>query len=65
VLQDLRNTYLVGAFPAWADRIQAGMDPADIAAPYKQRMARMLEMGEDEIDLNDATAAESYAGCRC
>jgi hypothetical protein len=62
VLQDLRNTYLVGAFPAWADRIQAGMDPADIAAPYKQRMARMLEMGEDEIDLNDSLLQKAMQG---
>ena len=62
VLQDLRNTYLVGSFPAWSDRIQAGMDPADIAAPYKQRMARMLEMGEDEIDLNDQLLQKAMQG---
>jgi hypothetical protein len=62
VLQDLRNTYLVGAFPAWSDRIQAGMDPADIAAPYKQRMARLLEVGEDEIDLNDALLQRGMQG---
>jgi hypothetical protein len=62
VFQDLRNTYLVGAFPAWADRIQAGMDPADIAAPYKQRMARLLEVGEDDIDLNDALLQKAMQG---
>ena len=61
-LQDLRNTYLVGAFPAWSDRIQAGMDPADIAAPYKQRMARLLEVGEDEIDLNDQLLQKAMQG---
>ena len=62
VLQDLRNTYLVGSFPAWSDRIQAGMDPADIAAPYKQRMARLLEVGEDEIDLNDQLLQKAMQG---
>lgn len=61
-LQDLRNTYLVGAFPAWSDRIQAGMDPADIAAPYKQRMARLLEVGEGDIDLNDALLQKAMQG---
>jgi len=62
VLQDLRNTYLVGAFPAWSDRIQAGMDPADIAAPYKQRMARLLEVDEDQIDLNDQLLQQAMQG---
>ena len=62
VLQDLRNTYLVGAFPAWSDRIQAGMDPADIAAPYKQRMARLLEVDENQIDLNDQLLQQAMQG---
>jgi len=62
VLQDLRNTYLVGSFPAWSDRIQAGMDPADIAAPYKQRMARLLEVDENEIDLNDQLLQQAMQG---
>jgi len=62
VLQDLRNTYLVGSFPAWSDRIQAGMDPADIAAPYKQRMSRLLEVDENEIDLNDQLLQRAMQG---
>ena len=39
-----------------------GDDPVDIAAPYKQRMARMLEMGEDEIDLNDSLLQKAMQG---
>ena len=62
VLQDLRNTYLVGAFPAWADRIQAGMDPADIAEPYKARMARLLEVDPEQIDLNDTLLQRAMQG---
>lgn len=62
VLQDLRNTYLVGSFPAWSDRIKSGVDPADIAAPYKQRMARLLEVGEDDIDLNDQLLQKAMQG---
>lgn len=62
VLQGLRNTYLVGAFPAWADRIQAGMDPADIAEPYKARMARLLEVDPEQIDLNDQLLQRAMQG---
>lgn len=62
VLQDLRNTYLTGAFPAWADRIQAGMDPADIAEPYKARMARLLEVDPEQIDLNDQLLQRAMQG---
>lgn len=54
VLQDLRRTYLAGAYPGWADRIEAGQDIADIAEPYRQTMARILELPEDQVDLNDS-----------
>jgi len=53
VKADLRNTYLVGAFPAWADRIQQGYDPEIIAAPYKSRIAKLLELNEEEINFDD------------
>jgi hypothetical protein len=38
------------------------MDPADIAAPYKQRMARLLEVDENEIDLNDQLLQRGMQG---
>lgn len=54
VLQELRRTYLAGAFPAWQDRIEAGQDIYDISAPYRQVMANVLELGDaDLIDFND------------
>lgn len=62
IKNDLRRTYLSGSYPAWSDRIMQGDDPADIAAPYKQRMARMLEMNEDEIDLNDSLLQKAMQG---
>jgi hypothetical protein len=62
VLSDLRRTYMAGAYPAWADRIDAGMDIADIAAPYKSAMAQLLEVGEDEIDLNDQLLQRGLQG---
>ena len=62
IKNDLRRTYLSGSYPAWSDRIMQGDDPADIAAPYKQRMARLLEVDEDQIDLNDALLQKAMQG---
>jgi len=53
IKNDVRNTYLVGQYPGWSDRIAQGFDPADIAEPYKERMAALLEIDDQEIDLND------------
>jgi hypothetical protein len=51
VLQDLRRTYLAGAYPAWSDKIISGYDPADIFAPHLKNAQDLLEDGN--IDLND------------
>jgi len=53
VLQDLRNTYLASAYPAWSDRIQAGQDIYDISAPYRGKMESLLELGAGTITLDD------------
>ena len=53
VKQELRDMYLVGSYPAWADRIQQGYDPEVIAAPGKARIAKMLEMEESQITFDD------------
>lgn len=53
IKNDLRRTYLIGQYPGWSDRIEQGFDPADIAQPYRERMAALLEVDESEIDLND------------
>jgi hypothetical protein len=62
VKQDIRDTYLTGAYPAWSDRIKAGFDPSEIAAPYRQRMANLLEVDENDIDLNDALLQKAMQG---
>lgn len=53
IKNDLRRTYLIGQYPGWADRIEQGYDPADIAQPYRERMANLLEIDDMDIDLND------------
>jgi len=51
---ELRKTYLAGSYPAWADKINAGADPYDISAPYRSRVASLLETGDAEsVTLND------------
>ena len=62
VLQDLRRTYMAGAYPAWSDRIEAGYDIADIAAPYKQKMADLLEVDPNSIDFNDTLLQRGLQG---
>ena len=62
IKNDLRRTSLSGSYPAWSDRIMQGDDPADIAAPYKQRMARLLEIDEGDVDLNDELLQKAMQG---
>lgn len=62
VKADLRRTYMAGAYPAWSDRINAGQDIADIAAPYKSRMAKLLEIDESQIDFNDVMLSSGLQG---
>lgn len=53
---------MAGAYPAWSDRINAGQDIADIAAPYKSRMAKLLEIDESQIDFNDVMLSSGLQG---
>jgi hypothetical protein len=62
VQDDLRRMYLMGQYPAWSDRIQNGFDPADIAGPYRERIAAALEVDEDSIDLNDTLLQRGMQG---
>lgn len=59
---DLRRMYLAGEYPSWSDRIMQGDDPYDIAAPYKQAMASLLEIEPDDIDLNDPLLQRGMQG---
>ena len=56
VKQELRNTYMIGAFPGWADQIKAGIDISTLANPYKDVAQRML--GRPNIQMNDPLMQE-------
>ncbi len=51
VKDDIRKTYLSGMYPAWADRIQSGLDPEVIFEPYRDSARRLLEV--DNIGFDD------------
>lgn len=53
VKQEIRMTYLRGAYPAWADRIEAGFDPEDIVSPYRSSAAKLLEVDADQLGFDD------------
>lgn len=41
----------MGQYPAYADQIQAGQSMRDIASPYVQSMAKVLELPETDVDM--------------
>lgn len=51
VKAELRRTYLAGAYPAWADKINAGYDPSDLFSPYLESAKQLLEDGS--LSLQD------------
>ena len=51
VKNELRQQYMLGAFPAWAEQIQKGFDVYDLAAPYRGVAQRML--GRTDISMSD------------
>ena len=53
VKQDLRETYLIGAYPAWSEKIRQGFDPWQISSPYRTSVAKLLELDPDQVGLDD------------
>lgn len=41
----------MGAYPAFADQIQAGQSMRDIASPYVQSMAKIMEVPDTDVDM--------------
>lgn len=51
-LDEIKQT-AIGRYPGLADRINKGSNVAQIASPYIQSKARILEIDPDTIDLDD------------
>lgn len=46
-------------YAAFSDQIDGGQTVAEIADPYKQKMADLLELNPNDIDLKDATIQQA------
>lgn len=62
VKDDLRKTYLAGMYPAWADKINEGLDPSVLFEPYRNTAANLLEMSEISLDDPIMKRAAQYVG---
>lgn len=47
------------AYPAFAEQLAAGQDLYDVASPYVQSMAAILEVNPEDIDLRDRTLSSA------
>lgn len=52
------------AFPLYGEQIQGGMDLADVASPYMQSMAEVLELNPAALTLEDPTIRTALGGTR-
>lgn len=60
--REIRETYMVGAYPAWADQIRNGLDPDSIVSPYRSAAAQLLEIPEDQLGWNDPILQKAMQG---
>lgn len=51
-------------FTLYGDQIKGGMDLADVASPYVQSMAEILELNPGSLDLYDPTIRKALSGQR-
>lgn len=54
--------YAITAFPTWERQIRAGQTMEDIASPYKDAMARTLELDPGQISVFDPTIRKAMMG---
>lgn len=60
IKSDIRRTYMAGAYPAWAEKINAGFDVSELAAPYQQQIGSLLE--NPSIGLDDPLMKQIMQG---
>jgi len=56
--QEIKNT-AKSRYAAFADQIDSGLTPRDIASPYLQSMANILELDPNTINLSDPTISKA------
>ena len=63
-LQDYKSEIMnkaKAAFPQWNKQIEAGQSVADIAQPYMQSMAQVLELPSGSVNLFDSTIKKALS----
>jgi hypothetical protein len=58
--QMMRNS-AAAAFPSLREQLKAGADLDDLAAPYRQKMAALLELDPESIDLTDRSLVKGLS----
>jgi hypothetical protein len=54
--------YAASAFPAYREQIKSGLTLRDVADPYMQAMAEILELNQSNIDLRDPMIRKALSG---
>ena len=62
VQQMLRVKYAAALAPGFKKELAAGMDLYDVASPYMQSMAKILELSPSSVDLFDPTIRKALSG---
>ena len=63
-LQDMKSKILnkaKAAFPQWTKQLESGQTVADIASPYMQTMAEILELPPGSVNLFDSTIKKALS----
>lgn len=54
-VEGLLRRQAITLYPEYKDQLKAGMDMFEIASPYRESMAKILEMNAADIDMFDGT----------
>lgn len=60
--QEIRTTYMMGAYPAWSEQIKSGVDPDSIISPYRSKVSSLLEISENDLTWDDPLIQKAMQG---
>lgn len=60
--QEIRETYMIGAYPAWEQQIRSGVDPDSIISPYRDKVSNLLEIPQDNLTWEDPLIQKAMQG---
>ena len=60
--QEIRETYMIGAYPAWEEQIRSGVDPDSIISPYRNKISTLLEIPAEQLSWDDPLMQKAMQG---